>query len=77
LSEGVKGATDNGGRAATVAHSLAESTVLDPFSGAGTTGVVALRHDRSYVGIELNPEYAEMSRQRIYDDAPLLNVEAV
>jgi DNA modification methylase len=48
-------------------------TVLDPFSGSGTTGMVALRHDRSYIGLELNPEYAEMSRNRIRDDAPLLN----
>jgi DNA modification methylase len=48
-------------------------TVLDPFAGAGTTGVVALRHDRSFVGIELNPEYVELARRRIVDDAPLLN----
>lgn len=48
-------------------------TVLDPFSGAGTTGMVALRHNRSYIGVELNPEYAELSRRRITDDAPLLN----
>lgn len=48
-------------------------TVLDPFSGSGTTGMVALRHNRSYIGLELNPEYAEMSRARIRDDAPLLN----
>ena len=48
-------------------------TVLDPFSGSGTTGMVALRHGRSYLGLELNPEYAEMSRNRIRDDAPLLN----
>lgn len=47
--------------------------VLDPFSGAGTTGVVALRHGRDYIGVELNREYAEMSRRRIYGDAPLLN----
>ncbi len=52
------------------------ATVLDPFNGAGTTGLVALRHDRDYVGIELNPEYAQMARDRITDDAPLLNVEA-
>jgi hypothetical protein len=52
------------------------ATVLDPFAGAGTTGVVALRHDRSFVGIELNPGYAQMARNRIHDDAPLLNVEA-
>lgn len=49
-------------------------TVLDPFSGAGTVGVVALRHGRNYIGVELNPEYVEMSRRRIHGDAPLLNV---
>jgi DNA modification methylase len=48
-------------------------TVLDPFNGAGTTGLVALRHNRDYLGIELNPEYVEMSKRRIIDDAPLLN----
>ncbi|HLH36023.1 MAG TPA: site-specific DNA-methyltransferase [Alloacidobacterium sp.] len=48
-------------------------TVLDPFSGAGTTGVVALRLGRKYVGIEINPEYVEMSKRRIENDAPLLN----
>jgi len=48
-------------------------TVLDPFSGAGTTGVVARRLRRQYVGIELNPTFAEMARNRIDDDAPLLN----
>jgi len=40
-------------------------TVLDPFSGAGTTGVVAVQHGRRYIGIELNPDYLEMSRKRI------------
>jgi site-specific DNA-methyltransferase (adenine-specific) len=49
-------------------------TVLDPFAGSGTTGMVALRHDRSFVGIELNPEYVEIGRRRITDDAPLFNV---
>jgi DNA modification methylase len=48
-------------------------TVLDPFAGAGTTGVVALRHNRSFIGIELNPEYVELARDRIIGDAPLLN----
>lgn len=47
--------------------------VLDPFAGAGTTGMVALRHGRSFVGVELNGEYARMARHRIVDDAPLLN----
>jgi DNA modification methylase len=52
------------------------STVLDPFCGAGTTGVVALRRDRSFIGLELNPAYAELARQRIRDDAPLFNNES-
>ena len=49
------------------------AVVLDPFCGSGTTGVVALRHGRSFIGIELNPEYIELARKRIIDDAPLLN----
>ena len=48
-------------------------TVLDPFSGAGTTGLVASRLGRNYIGIELNPEYIEMANNRIVDDAPLFN----
>lgn len=43
--------------------------VLDPFSGAGTTGVVAQQHGRRYVGIELNAEYVKMSERRIRDAA--------
>lgn len=39
--------------------------VLDPFFGSGTVGVVALKLRRSYIGIELNPEYAELARNRI------------
>jgi DNA modification methylase len=48
-------------------------TTLDPFSGSGTTGVVALRYHRNYIGIELSPEYAAMSERRIRGDAPLFN----
>ena len=40
--------------------------VLDPFFGAGTTGFVALRLGREFIGIDLNPEYCEMARKRIY-----------
>ena len=47
--------------------------VLDPFSGAATTGIVVLKYGRKYVGIELNPEYVEMSKRRIMDDNPLFN----
>jgi DNA modification methylase len=51
-------------------------TVLDPFAGAGTTGMVALRHGRSFVGIELNPDYAALARDRIIEDCPLHNAAA-
>jgi DNA modification methylase len=51
-------------------------TILDPFSGAGTTGVVALKLGRNYVGIELNAEYVRMSRDRLAAVAPLLAEEA-
>lgn len=44
-------------------------TVLDPFFGAGTTGLVADRLQRNCIGIELNAEYAELARRRILDDA--------
>lgn len=40
-------------------------TVLDPFFGAGTTGVVAIKQGKKYIGIELNPEYIEIAKSRI------------
>jgi len=43
-------------------------TVLDPFTGSGTTGVVALRLGRSFIGIELSPAYAEMARKSLETD---------
>jgi DNA modification methylase len=46
-------------------------TILDPFFGAGTTGLVADRLGRKCIGIELNPEYAAMARARIIKDGPL------
>jgi DNA modification methylase len=44
-------------------------TVLDPFGGAGTTGLVADRLQRDAVLIEINPEYAEIARRRIASEA--------
>tara|TARA_R100001530_G_scaffold535_1_gene878 strand:- start:592 stop:1689 length:1098 start_codon:yes stop_codon:yes gene_type:complete len=38
--------------------------VLDPFWGSGTTGAVARKHSRKAIGIELNPEYVEISMKR-------------
>lgn len=49
--------------------------VLDPFTGSGTTGAVAIRHQRSFVGCELNPAYVELARKRIGAVAPLLASE--
>lgn len=55
-------------------------TVLDPFTGSGTTGVVALRHHRRFLGIEINPTYAAMATRRIEAAVPgpslFLNNEA-
>lgn len=39
--------------------------VLDPFFGSGTVGVVANKHNRKYIGIELNPEYVEIAKKRL------------
>lgn len=39
--------------------------ILDPFMGAGTTGMVAKRNNRNYIGIELNPNYIQIANNRI------------
>lgn len=51
-------------------------TVLDPFGGSGTTGLVADRLQRNAVLIELNPEYAATAERRIFNDAPLFAGDA-
>lgn len=38
--------------------------VLDPFFGSGTTGIVAMRYGRYFLGIELNPKYVEIANSR-------------
>lgn len=50
----------------------AGGTVLDPFGGAGTTGLVADRLGRNAVLVELNPSYAAMAARRIRSDAGML-----
>lgn len=42
-----------------------EGIVLDPFSGSGTTSLVALRHNRKSIGIDISEEYIEFSKERI------------
>lgn len=49
-------------------------TVLDPFFGAGTTGLVAQRHNRKWIGCELNPEYAAIAQARIEAESTLFTI---
>lgn len=39
--------------------------VLDPFAGSGTTGVVAKKLQRHFIGIEINQDYLRMAAERI------------
>lgn len=51
-------------------------TVLDPFCGRGTTGLVATRMGRNFIGIELSPNHAKEATEWIKSDAPLFNPPA-
>lgn len=48
-----------------LAGSRPGDTVLDPFAGSGTTGAVAKQEGRDFIGIEINPDYCEIIRQRL------------
>jgi DNA modification methylase len=48
-----------------LAGSRPGDTILDPFFGAGTVGLVAEKLGRKWVGIDLNPEYCRMASERI------------
>lgn len=48
-------------------------TVLDPFSGSGTTGLAATRHGRRYVGIDLNADYLDLSLRTRLGQTALLD----
>lgn len=51
-------------------------TVLDPFMGSGTTGIVSLNNKRKFIGIELNPEYVAMAEKRIAKETSQLSMWA-
>lgn len=51
----------------------APGLVLDCFFGAGTVGLVAERHNRDWLGIELNPEFAELAKKRIESARDITN----
>lgn len=40
-------------------------TILDPFMGSGTTGLAAISESRSFIGVEINPEYFNIAKERI------------
>ena len=52
------------------------ATVLDPFFGAGTVGVVAKQLGRDFIGIELSPKYCEMAEKRIAGIAYQMEISA-
>ena len=51
-----------------LAGSREGGTVLDPFSGSGTTGMVAISHKRNYIGVELNKDYIEIRKHRVENE---------
>lgn len=67
--------SDNGSHPAPFPEALARDhilswsnegdVVLDPFSGSGTTAKMAKHNGRRFIGIEVNPEYVEISQQRL------------
>ena len=47
------------------------ATVLDPFNGAGTTGVACEQLGRKYIGIEMSKKYCEITKKRVKETIPL------
>lgn len=60
-----------------LASSTEGDTILDPFTGSGTVAVVALQHNRNFIGTELNPEYASIAEQRITSVNPMFNTVTI
>jgi DNA modification methylase len=56
-----------------LAGSREDDIVLDPFTGAATVAVVALRYGRNFIGIELNAEYVKIASERIESEGQLFN----
>jgi len=55
-----------------LAGSRVGDTVIDPFNGSGTTGEVSIKHHRSYIGLEINPDYIKLTRERLALVQPVL-----
>lgn len=54
------------------ATTKAGDIVLDPFMGSGTTAMSAKQLDRNFIGVELNPEYCEIAKERLKNLQPTL-----
>lgn len=63
-------------RRAIVAGCKAGGTVLDPFSGSGTTGLVAQNNGRKYVGIDISEDYLNLSLQTRLQNGTLFGASA-
>lgn len=72
FDEPIKTTTVGWAATCTCGADVVPCTVLDPFSGSGTTGVVALKHGRNYIGCELNADYIKLSHERIGKVQPML-----
>lgn len=58
-------------------YSFVGNTILDPFLGSGTTMKAAMELNRNSIGIELNPEYVEMLKEKIgYSSVSIENAES-
>lgn len=49
-----------------IAHSKKDDFILDPFSGSGTTGIIADELDRKYAGIDIEKDYLNLSIKRFH-----------
>ncbi len=56
------------------AGSAEGDTVLDPFSGAATTAVVAAKLSRNFIGFELNPDYIKIGARRLHQELGIFNI---
>ena len=59
-------------------YSFRKDTVLDPFCGAGTTCLAAIKSGRHFVGYEIRPDYVELSYKRLlslYDQLSLFDID--
>ena len=72
-AEGYQADYPNGKRFSEGERTYGSGTVLDPFGGSGTTGLVANNLGRDAILIELNEEYVEIAKKRIGGDNPLFS----